>query len=139
MESSPVAVTIDKANPVTRWPDASELTYGDALGSSKLTGGEAVEGSFAWGDEVRDETPAVADSGGHFTSEVWEAVMRGETALTSSSSGSGYGLRNVERRLCLFFETSRVMELDCSDPGETRIVIPFFSKVPEQTPDGSTA
>ncbi len=81
----------------------------------------------------------VADSGGHFTSEVWEAVMRGETALTSSSSGSGYGLRNVERRLCLFFETSRVMELDCSDPGETRIVIPFFSKVPEQTPDGSTA
>ena len=63
VESSPVVVTIDKANPVTRWPDASELTYGDALGSSKLTGGEAVEGSFAWGDEVGDETPAVADSG----------------------------------------------------------------------------
>ena len=63
VESSPVVVTIDRANPVTRWPDASELTYGDALGSSKLTGGEAVEGSFAWGDEVRDETPAVADSG----------------------------------------------------------------------------
>ena len=63
VESSPVVVTIDKANPVTRWPKASELTYGDALGSSKLTGGEAVEGSFAWKDEVRDETPAVADSG----------------------------------------------------------------------------
>ena len=66
VESSPVEVTIDRANPVTRWPDASELTYGDALGSSKLTGGEAVEGSFAWGDEVRDETPAVADSGGQY-------------------------------------------------------------------------
>ncbi len=63
VESSPVVVTIDKANPVTRWPKASELTYGDALGSSELTGGEAVEGSFAWEDGVRDETPAVADSG----------------------------------------------------------------------------
>ena len=66
VESSPVEVTIDKANPVTRWPDASELTYGDALGSSELTGGEAVEGSFAWKDEVRDETPAVADSGSQY-------------------------------------------------------------------------
>ena len=63
VESSPVVVTIDRANPVTRWPDASELTYGDALGSSKLTGGEAVEGSFAWGDEVRDGQLQHRDAG----------------------------------------------------------------------------
>lgn len=49
-QSSAVAVTINRANPVTVWPIASDITYGDNLSKSKLTGGSAVSGDFAWED-----------------------------------------------------------------------------------------
>jgi hypothetical protein len=43
-------LTINKATPlVTAWPQAAPIIYGDMLGSSSLTGGEAsVPGSFAF-------------------------------------------------------------------------------------------
>lgn len=46
--SSAVSVSIGKANPVTTWPTASPITYGDRLSESDLTGGVAVPGTFAW-------------------------------------------------------------------------------------------
>lgn len=58
--SSAVSVSIGKANPVTTWPTASPITYGDSLSESDLTGGVAVPGTFAWEDG--DVNPA---SGSH--------------------------------------------------------------------------
>lgn len=46
--SSAVNVSIGKANPVTTWPTASPITYGDRLSESDLTGGVAVPGTFTW-------------------------------------------------------------------------------------------
>lgn len=46
--SSDVSVSVGKANPVTTWPTASPITYGDRLSESDLTGGVAVPGTFAW-------------------------------------------------------------------------------------------
>ena len=46
--SDAVSVSIGKANPVTTWPTASPITYGDRLSESDLTGGDAVPGTFAW-------------------------------------------------------------------------------------------
>ena len=48
--SDAVIVSIGKANPVTTWPTASPITYGDSLSESDLTGGNAVDGAFAWKD-----------------------------------------------------------------------------------------
>lgn len=48
--SDAVIVSIGKANPVTTWPTASPITYGDSLSESDLTGGNAVPGTFAWKD-----------------------------------------------------------------------------------------
>ena len=48
--SSAVNVSIGKANPVTTWPTASPITYGQSLSESDLTGGNAVDGAFAWKD-----------------------------------------------------------------------------------------
>ena len=46
--SGAVIVSIGKANPVTTWPTASSITYGQSLSESDLTGGVAVPGTFAW-------------------------------------------------------------------------------------------
>lgn len=48
--SSAVSVSIGKANPVTTWPTASPITYGQRLSESDLSGGNAVPGIFAWKD-----------------------------------------------------------------------------------------
>ncbi len=50
--SNAVTATIQKADPgIATWPTASDITYGDDLGQSTITGGSAnIEGSFAWKD-----------------------------------------------------------------------------------------
>lgn len=48
--SSAVSVSIGKANPVTTWPTASSITYGQSLSESTLSGEQAVDGTFAWKD-----------------------------------------------------------------------------------------
>ena len=48
--SSAVSVSIGKANPVTTWPTASAITYGQSLSESTLSGEQAVDGTFAWKD-----------------------------------------------------------------------------------------
>lgn len=48
--SSAVSVSIGMADPVTTWPTASSITYGDSLSASTLSGGQAVDGTFAWKD-----------------------------------------------------------------------------------------
>ena len=53
-ETQPVTVTV--------LPTASDITYGQTLAESQLTGGEAtVPGTFAW--KAPETLPAVADSG----------------------------------------------------------------------------
>ena len=59
--SDAVIVSIGKANPVTTWPTASPITYGQSLSESDLTGGNAVDGAFAWKDGSIN--PEVSDSG----------------------------------------------------------------------------
>ena len=46
--SESVPVFIGMANPVTRWPTASDIIYGQSLNESLLTGGVAVPGAFSW-------------------------------------------------------------------------------------------
>ena len=68
--SKTIAVKVAKATPViTEKPSATEITYGDSLGKSALTGGTviysnsddtAVAGAFSWKDAAT--RPVVADS-----------------------------------------------------------------------------
>lgn len=67
----------------------------------------------------------VTDSGAHFERRSWEGIMSGAHTDGQEVSGESYGLRNVERRLRLFFGEEQVLELDESDPCCTCIVIPF--------------
>lgn len=67
----------------------------------------------------------IKDSGAHFSQEIWEKALKPELADSIKTSGSGYGLYNVERRLCLYFKKDHVMYLDNSDHRETSIVIPM--------------
>ena len=54
--SESVTVSVDKAYPVTTWPTASDITYGQSLSASTLSGGSAVPGSFAWKDGSKHPT-----------------------------------------------------------------------------------
>ena len=76
---------------------------------------------------IRNGVPelCVIDSGGHLTPEEWETALL-QPSPDQKTPKSGYGLYNVEHRLCLFFQRSQVMYLDASQPGQTCIVIPFF-------------
>lgn len=66
----------------------------------------------------------VADTGGHFTQKKWERVMSGRLD-PAEGKGEGYGLYNVEKRLCLFFGLEHALRLDTSQDGLSTIVIPL--------------
>lgn len=85
------------------------------------------EGWIRISGEVKDGHAKlfVRDSGAHFSQETWEKALQEETARQIRTTGSGYGLHNVERRLCLFFQKTQVMYLDPDAKDETCIVIPF--------------
>ena len=65
--SATCTVTVSKIKPTITAPTASDITYGETLSKSTLSGGTAragettVEGSFAWSDGAIK--PAVSDSG----------------------------------------------------------------------------
>jgi len=61
--TSNVSITVNKATPtITTWPTAAAITYGAALSTSGLTGGEvSVAGSFAWTNGAT--IPTVTNSG----------------------------------------------------------------------------
>ncbi len=63
----------------------------------------------------------IADSGAHFSQQAWTRILRNP----ESFGGDGYGLKNVERRLCLYYGREDVMRLDISEPGWSIIVIPL--------------
>ena len=65
----------------------------------------------------------VADTGAHFPAERWEQVMSGPADM--SGGGEGYGLRNVEKRLCLFFDLERALQLEYGQDGLTILVVPL--------------
>ncbi|MBQ6756243.1 MAG: S-layer homology domain-containing protein [Oscillospiraceae bacterium] len=63
-------LTVTPSQPTVTWPMPGEITYGDPLSASALTGGsakdkydstKAVEGTFTWKEP--DTKPAVSDSG----------------------------------------------------------------------------
>lgn len=66
----------------------------------------------------------VTDTGGHFSPQVWEKVMNGSFSAEAGEEG-GYGLRNVERRLCLYYGRSPVLRLEESRPNLTSIIVPL--------------
>lgn len=66
----------------------------------------------------------VADTGGHFTQKKWERVMSGRLD-PAEGKGEGYGLHNVEKRLCLFLGLEQALRLDTSQDGLSIIVIPL--------------
>ncbi len=63
----------------------------------------------------------IADSGAHFSQQAWTRIFRNPESFGSD----GYGLKNVERRLCLYYTQDSVMKLDLSDPAWSIIVIPL--------------
>ena len=66
----------------------------------------------------------VADTGAHFSAKAWQQIISGKID-PSSGAGESYGLRNVERRLCLYFGLEQALSLDSSDPGRTIIHFPL--------------
>ena len=52
--------TINKANPAS-WPTATAITYGEALSTSTLTGGDTAAGTFTW--QTPTTVPPVTNSG----------------------------------------------------------------------------
>ena len=64
----------------------------------------------------------VADSGAHFSQQAWTRILRNPESFGSD----GYGLKNVERRLCLYYNQEEVMKLDLNDPQWSVIVIPLL-------------
>ena len=58
---------------------------------------------------------SVEDSGGRLTRAVWEGIMSGSIQAEKQS----YGLKNVERRLCLFLGRNEVLHLRDDIPGLT--------------------
>ena len=65
----------------------------------------------------------VADSGAHFSRQAWTRILRNDESYGSD----GYGLKNVEKRLCLYYNRPEVLQLDLSSPDWSIIVIPLVS------------
>ena len=91
--SSDVSVSVGKANPVTTWPTASPITYGDRLSESDLTGGVAVPGTFAWenvsinptsGSHSYTVTFTPTDAANYNSAEAQVTVSVAKKTLTSS-------------------------------------------------------
>lgn len=64
----------------------------------------------------------VADTGAHFTEEDWQNALR---CAPDGDAVEGYGLSNVEKRLCLLMNVESVLYLDNSCEGMTCIVLRF--------------
>ncbi len=63
---------------------------------------------------------SVEDSGGHFSRDAWNRIMR-KPENGQPLAGDSYGLRNVERRLCLFLRRTEVLRLAEETPERTVI------------------
>ena len=66
----------------------------------------------------------VADTGAHFDEEIWERIITGKMDV-SSGNGESYGLRNVERRLCLYFGLEHALTMENADGRRTVIYFPL--------------
>ena len=99
--SGTVSVTVLPAGPyVTAWPTAAEITYGQTLADSALSGGEAdVEGTFAWETaDIKPEagtktyhvvfTPADSKNYSTFTGNVSVTVRQAELSVTKWPTAS---------------------------------------------------
>ena len=73
-----------------------------------------------WRKDGRDYI-SVEDSGGRFRMEDWQRILYGEDGEKKKRLKEGYGLWNVERRLCLFYRREQVMYLKQSGQGRTAI------------------
>lgn len=82
--SNAVTVTIRKAGPsITAWPTATDITYGDNLGQSTLSGGSAaVQGSFEWKDSGIKPNSGLQDCTVVFTPDDMENYNAAEQAVT---------------------------------------------------------
>lgn len=67
-------------------------------------------------------TLSVEDSGHHFDRETWQRIMEKDPE-TDRGDGESYGLRNVERRLCLYLKKPEALRL--RENSADRTVIAF--------------
>ncbi len=72
----------------------------------------------------------IADTGAHFTQARWDSLFSSSPPADSMDGAESYGLRNVERRLCLFYNRDAVLRLDTGDPTLTVIVLPLYAPGP---------
>jgi hypothetical protein len=80
------SVMVDKATPpVSAWPTASAITYGQTLASSILSGG-STGGTFTW------TTPTIVPSGGTTS----QSVTFSPTDTTDYTTATGLGKRDRE-------------------------------------------
>ncbi|MGN0801184.1 MAG: sensor histidine kinase [Candidatus Faecivicinus sp.] len=78
---------------------------------------------------VPPEGPAelcIADSGAHFSPEAFRRALTQDAGGAPEAAGEGYGIKNVERRLQLFFQQPQVLYLDTGDPAFTCLVLPLY-------------
>lgn len=68
----------------------------------------------------------IADTGAHFLPKHWNRIFASKEALVSTGDGEGYGLRNVDHRLRLFFKSPNALYLDTSDPSISCVVIGLY-------------
>ena len=62
----------------------------------------------------------ISDTGAHFSEATWQNIIE-QGISPANSQGESYGLRNVERRLCLYFGIDHALALDTSCKDQTII------------------
>ena len=120
-----VAITVNKATPVVS-VNATEITYGDTLGKSVLSGlaqysdtdSTAVSGSFAWKDD--SAKPAVADSDKTeytvvFTPDDTENYNTVETTITLTVNKAETAPDMPESTMSVLYSTGTVGEVTLPD------------------------
>lgn len=115
---------------ITLQPLIENALFHGILESGKQEGWVRISGRFTDGHPEL----CVIDSGAHLSPEVWNAVLHKQCPDQLTGTKNGYGLYNVEHRLCLFFQVPHVMYLDRSNPTETCIVIPFPAEEKQELP-----
>lgn len=116
---------------ITLQPLVENALFHGILESGRQEGWVRILGRFTNGHPEL----CILDSGAHLSPEAWEmALHKQPSSNPSADTEKGYGLYNVEHRLCLFFQVPQVMYLDCSDPQATCIVIPFPTQENQKGP-----